>query len=152
FIRNSTWNLLRYADRNLLPPTFDAAGTPVFPATRPNTTIGQLLTAESRGHSSYNGLLLKLNAQLPRRSSLAVNYTFSHTKDDAPDFSFDDIGTLLNPFQPALDRANSSLDVRHNFNVSAVVNLVKGFKLNPIFIARSGSPYTPIIGFDTQRD
>ncbi|MGH9595183.1 MAG: hypothetical protein ACRD3K_00150, partial [Edaphobacter sp.] len=27
-----------------------------------------------------------------------------------------------------------------------------GFKFNPIFIARSGQPYTPLIGFDTQHD
>jgi len=152
YIRNSTWDLLRYADRNLLPPTFDATGLPVFPATRPNGSIGQLLRAESRGHSSYDGLLVKLNAQLPHRSSVAVNYTLSRTRPDAPEFSFDGIGTLLDPFHPALDRADSTLDVRHNFNVSAIFNFVWGLKLNPIFIARSGAPYTPIVGFDTQRD
>jgi len=27
-----------------------------------------------------------------------------------------------------------------------------GFKFNPILVARSGLPYTPIIGFDTQND
>ena len=152
YVRNSTWDLLRYADRNLGTPAFDASGVPVFPATRPITNIGQLLTAESRGHSSYNGLLVKLNAQLPHRSQLAVNYTFSHTKDDAPEFSFDGISSLLDPFHPALDRADSTLDIRHNFNVSAVFNFIWGLKLNPILIARSGASYTPIVGFDTQRD
>ena len=42
--------------------------------------------------------------------------------------------------------------MRNNFNVSAITNLPKGFKINPIFVARSGMPYTPIIGFDTQND
>jgi hypothetical protein len=37
-------------------------------------------------------------------------------------------------------------------NVSAIFNLPLGFKCNPMFLARSGRPYTPIIGFDTQHD
>jgi len=59
---------------------------------------------------------------------------------------------VLDPFDLALDRSDSSQDVRHNFNVSGVYNLPLGFKLNPIFLARSGLPYTPVIGFDTQND
>jgi len=42
--------------------------------------------------------------------------------------------------------------VRNNFNISAITNLPKGFKVNPILVARSGAPYTGIIGFDTQND
>ena len=41
---------------------------------------------------------------------------------------------------------------RNSFNLSAIANLPLGFKFNPILIARSGLPYTPIIGFDTQND
>src|SRR5581483_9592820 len=50
------------------------------------------------------------------------------------------------------ERAFSSFDTRNNFNVSAVINLPLGFKFNPVLLARSGFPYTPIVGFDLQND
>jgi hypothetical protein len=37
-------------------------------------------------------------------------------------------------------------------NINAIVNLPAGFKVNPLFVAHSGLPYTPIVGFDTQND
>jgi hypothetical protein len=115
-------------------------------------SFGQLLTYESRAHSSFDGLLARANLQLPKRSSLAFNYTLSRTRDDHPLDSPRDLRTLLDPFNPRLDAGYSSLDARHSFNVSGVVNLPAGFKVNPIIIARSGLPYTPVIGFDTQND
>jgi hypothetical protein len=152
YARNSTWGLPRLANRNLNAPTLDATGMPIFPATRPDMSFGQLLTYESRAHSSFDGLLATANLQLPKRSSLAFNYTLSRTRDDHPLDSPRDLRTLLDPFNPRLDAGYSSLDARHSFNVSGVVNLPAGFKVNPIIIARSGLPYTPVIGFDTQND
>jgi hypothetical protein len=152
YARNSTWNLPRLADRNLNVPTIDATGMPIFPVTLLDTSIGQLLTYESRAHASFDGLLATANLQLPKRSSLAFNYTLSRTRDDHPLDAARDVTALLNPFVPSLDAGYSSLDARHSFNVSGVVNLPAGFKVNPIIIARSGLPYTPVIGFDTQND
>ena len=60
--------------------------------------------------------------------------------------------SALNPFDLSADGAYSSFDVRNSFNLSAITNLPYGFKFNPILFARSGLPYTPIIGFDTQND
>jgi hypothetical protein len=37
-------------------------------------------------------------------------------------------------------------------NLNAIFNLTTGFKANPLFVVRSGLPYTPIVGFDTQND
>jgi hypothetical protein len=152
YARNSTWALPRLANRNLNAPTIDATGMPIFPALRPDMSIGQLLTYESRAHSSFDGLLATANLQLPKRSSLAFNYTLSRTRDDHPLDTPGDLRTLLDPFDPSLDAGYSSLDARHSFNLSGVVNLPAGFKVNPILIARSGLPYTPVIGFDTQND
>jgi hypothetical protein len=96
--------------------------------------------------------LLTATLQLSRRSQLTANYTLSRSRDNdaflgpfAPDLT-------LNPFAPSTDKAFSSLDARHNLNVNAVVNLPFGFKVNPVLVARSGLPYTPIIGFDTNND
>jgi hypothetical protein len=156
YMHNSTWRLERRLDLNLFNPaavTPIVAGTlPVFAATRPNPNIGRLLTEESDSHSDYNGLLLSSVSQIGRRSSLTVNYTFSQTHDDDSNTGPYSIDAALDPFNLQAERGYSSLDVRQVLNMSAVFNLPLGLKCNPIFVARSGRPYTPIIGFDTQHD
>jgi hypothetical protein len=91
-------------------------------------------------------------AQVGRRSQLTVNYTLARSRDDGSLFDPFQPIPALDPFHPRLDAAYSDFDIRNNFNVSAVFNLPKGFKVNPILVAKSGAPYTPIIGFDTQND
>lgn len=152
YLRNSTWRLPRTLNDNLFPPTFTAAGLPVFPAARPDPTVGRHLLTESTAHSSYDGLLLTTTVQLPRRSSLSANYTLSRTRDDDTSLGPFSRQAALDPFDLALERGYSSLDMRHNFNLSAVINLPRGFKANPILIARSGLPYTPVVGYDLQND
>ena len=151
YLRNSTWRLERRLDLNLANPVV-TAGLPVFPTTRPNPFIGRLLSEESDAHSSYNGLLLSSSNQIGRRSSLNVNYTFSQTHDDDSNIGPYGIDAALSPFDLPLERGASSLDVRQVLNVSAIFNLPYGLKINPLFLAHSGRPYTPIIGFDTQHD
>jgi hypothetical protein len=152
FLRNSTWDLQTRADQNLFPPTIAQSGMPIFPAMRPMTQIGQLLVNQSSAHSSYNGLLITTNLQVSPRTQITANYTLSSTRDDSTSLGPFAPDSVLNPFNPAADRGYSNLDVRNNFNVSAVINLPFGFKVNPILIARSGLSYTPIIGFDIQND
>ena len=60
--------------------------------------------------------------------------------------------STLNPFDLAAEGAYSSFDVRNSFNLSAITNLPWGLKFNPVLVARSGLPYYPVIGFDTQFD
>ena len=81
-----------------------------------------------------------------------ANYTLSRTRDNNSNLGPFTRVPGLNPYDLSADGSDSSFDVRNNFNVSAITNLPKGFKINPIFVARSGMPYTPIIGFDTQND
>ena len=42
YLRNSTWHLQRRLDRNLFAPTINATGMPIYPAGRPNPSIGIL--------------------------------------------------------------------------------------------------------------
>ena len=70
YVMNSTWDLQQMVNQNLFPPTYDASGMPIFPLTRPNSNIGQLLVNESSAHSSYDGLLVTASFQLPHRSQL----------------------------------------------------------------------------------
>jgi hypothetical protein len=152
YLHGSTWRLQRRFDLNLNPPTSNSTGLPIFPTTRPNSSIGRELVNESQAHSDYNGLLLSSVAQIGRRSQLTVNYTLSQTHDDDTNTGQYGIDAALNPYDPKIERAFSLQDIRNVLNVSGIFNLPLGLKLNPIFLAQSGRPYTPIIGFDTQGD
>jgi hypothetical protein len=152
YLRNSTWALQRLVNENLLAPSFAASGMPVFPAARPDANVGEFLVNSSNGHSTYNGMTVTANAQMGRRSQLMVNYTLAKSRDDGSRFDPFQPTPVLDPFHPQADAAYSDFDIRHNLNVSAVFNLPKGFKMNPILLAHSGAPYNPIIGFDTQND
>ena len=152
YLHNSTWDLQQMVSQNLFPPTYDASGMPIFPLQRPDHSIGQLLVNDSSAHSSYNGMLLTANFQLPKRSQLVANYTLSSTRDNNSNLGPFTRVPGLNPYNLSADGSSSSFDVRNSFNLSAITNLPYGFKINPILVARSGMPYTPIIGFDTQSD
>lgn len=152
YVHNSTWDLQVLLNQNLFPPTYDPSGLPIFPATRPDPNVGQLLINQSSAHSSYDGMLLTANFQLPHRSQISANYTLSRARDDDSNYGPFPLMSVLNPFNLAADAAYSNFDVRNSFNLSAITNLPLGFKFNPILFARSGLPYTPIIGFDTQGD
>ncbi len=152
YVHSSTWDLQQLLNLNLFAPTYDAAGMPIFPSVRPDAAVGQMLINESSAHSSYDGLLLTANLQLPKRSQLMANYTLSRTLDNNSNLGPFSLVSTLNPFNPSADGAYSNFDVRNSFNLSAITNLPLGFKFNPILIARSGLPYTPVIGFDTQLD
>jgi len=152
YVHNSTWDLQQLLNQNLFPPTYDSSGMPFFPAQRPDPAVGQLLVNTSSAHSSYDGMLLTANFQLPHRSQLSANYTLARARDDNSNLGPFTLVSALNPFNLAAEAAYSNFDVRNSFNLSAITNLPLGFKINPILIARSGLPYTPIIGFDTQND
>jgi hypothetical protein len=152
YVHGSTWNLQRAIDQNLAPPTTNSVGIPIFPLVRPNPTIGRLLVNESSAHSSYDGLLLTATSQISRRTTITANYTLSRTRDDDSNLGPYSIDSALNPYDLNIEAADSLQDVRNNFNLSAVLNLPVGFKFNPVLVARSGQPYNPIIGFDTQND
>ncbi len=151
-MRNSTWDLQLLANQNLFPPTYDASGMPIFPTVRPDENVGQLLLNQSSAHSSYDGFLVTANIQLPHRSQIAANYTLARTRDNNSNLGPFSLVSTLNPFNLAAEGADSSFGVRNSFNLSAITNLPWGLKFNPILVARSGLPYTPVIGFDTQFD
>ena len=152
YLRNSTWGLERQLDENLNPPTGTLNGNPVFPSTRPIAGVGRALVEQSAAHSTYDGGFVSVKAPISARSTLMANYTLSRTIDDDSSVNPYSPVTAVNPFSLGQERADSLNDVRNIFNLNAIFNLPAGFKANPLFVARSGMPYTPIIGFDTQND
>jgi hypothetical protein len=152
YLRNSTWGLERQLDENLNPPTGALNGNPIFPSTRPIAGVGRVLVEQSAAHSTYDGGFVSVKAPISARSTLMANYTLSCTIDDDSSVNPYSPVTTVNPFSLRQERADSLMDVRNIFNLNAIFNLPAGFKANPLFVARSGMPYTPIIGFDTQSD
>jgi hypothetical protein len=152
YLRNSTWDLERRLDENLNPPTGTLNGNPVFPSTRPIAGVGQMLVEQSSAHSTYDGGFVSVKAPISARSTLMANYTLSRAIDYDSSINPYSPVTAVNPFALRQERADSLVDVRNIFNLNAIFNLPAGFKANPLFVARSGMPYTPIIGFDTQND
>ncbi len=152
FLRDSTWGLERQLDQNLSPPTGSLNGNPVFPSTRPIAGVGRLLIEQSTAHSSYDGGFFTVKAPVTARSTLLASYTLARTQDDDDSTNPYSPVTAVNPFALRQERAYSQLDARNTLNLNAIFDLPLGFKANPLFMARSGFPYTPIIGFDTQND
>jgi hypothetical protein len=152
YLHNSTWDLERRLDENLNPPTGTLNGNPIFPPTRPIACVGRVLVEQSAAHSTYDGGFVSVKAPISARSTLMANYTLSHTIDDDSSVNPYSPVTAVNPFSLYQERANSLMDARQTFNMNAIFNLPVGFKANPLFVTRSGMPYTPIVGFDTQND
>ncbi len=154
YIHNSTYNLQRRLDRNLFAPTLQASGFPIFSATRPNPTISQLEINESTAHSSYDALTLSLRRRFAQRFQFEANYTFANNRDDDSNERNFSRQTTLNPFNLQAEEGPSKQDVRHNLNLSGLVDLGYGFTLSGIVVTRSGFPYTAVIedGTDTNND
>ena len=152
YVHSTTKYLQRRLDRNLFPPTIDATGMPIFPGTRPNPAIGALSINESTASSEYDALAVSLTRRLANRFQMQANYTLARNTDDDSNEHLFRRETALNPFDVAPEWAYSKNDVRHNVNFNALADIPGGFTAGAIVFARTGTPYTPIIGFDTQND
>ncbi len=152
YIRNSTWNLQRRVNRNLFPPTIDETGMPIFPDERPIPDVDWLSINESSAHSTYDGMTVTLTRRFADRFQFQANYTLARSVDDDSNERNFSQEPALNPFDLTMDAGYSKQDVRHNFNLSGLVDLGYGFTLSSVLITRSGFPYTPVIGFDIQND
>jgi hypothetical protein len=100
------------------------------------------------GNSNYNALELSLR-HTSRRLQLFASYTFSKSIDQSSN-----VGEEVNPSDPALSRALSAFDVKHNFVVSYAYDLpfeylfgtsnrwTKGWTISGITHFSSGFPVT----------
>ena len=108
---------------------------------------------ETTANSSYNALQASLTMRERRGFTTSINYTWSHSIDNASDGQ-DYVANATQPdnsFRTDLERANSNFDVRHRFVATFsydVPNLIKryprlgdGWQLNGILTLRSGSPF-----------
>jgi len=144
-------NLQRRLDRNLFPPTYNAVGLPIYPSVRPNPAFAQIEVNESTARARYDAMLLTVS-QRTARTFFQANYTLGLNKDDDSNERNFSREVTLDVFNPGVEYTYSKQDVRHNVNVSGVVDLTRGWTVGAIVIARSGFPYTAVIGSDQQGD
>jgi hypothetical protein len=152
YVHSTTSNLQRRLDRNLYPPVVNSAGMPIFPTVRPDPTIGILSVNESTASSRYDALTASFTRRMTTRFQMQANYAYAMNKDDDTNEHLFRREPTLNPFDLDAEWAYSKNDVRHNLNVNALAELPGGFTTGAILFARTGMPYTPTIGFDTQND
>ncbi len=152
YIHNSTWNLQRRLDRNLFAPTISAAGMPIFPKERPNTSIGKYSVSESSAHSSYDAFVLAVASSTAKRLNFQANYTLGRTLDDDSNERSFNKELAMNPFDLSIERGYSKQDVRHTFSLLSWVDLPRQFTFSAVVLTHSGFPYTPIVGYDVQND
>lgn len=160
--------------RNLL-ATRDIGGGGTAQA---RNTLGQFIAAsayENRASAQYDALQVQLQKRLSHNVQGQISYTWSHNIDDSTGVfagigeGRGSIGGPQNPFCLRCERGNSSLDVRHLLNASAIVDvpfgkgqrffssnatadkIIGGIQLNFIVTGRSGYPFTVVDGNNGSR-
>lgn len=151
YIHGTTSSLQRRLDRNLSPPIINAQGTPIFSSPRPNPTIAQLDVNESTAKARYDAGIVTVSIR-HRRAQIQATYTLAVNKDDDSNERNFSRQVTFNPFDLASEFTYSKQDVRHNLNTTALFDLPGGVSVGAILIARSGFPYTAVIGSDQQGD
>jgi hypothetical protein len=103
--------------------TFLGDGRPIFASTRIFPAFGNILSAESVGHSTYNGANLTLRKVATRGVEVYATYTWSHAIDNAPEQNNIDSSNFLpaDPTNRSRDRGDSLTDKRHVFNMTSVL-------------------------------
>ena len=112
------------------------------------------------GTASYNALMLSAEHRLSNHFSMLMNYTWAHCIAD-PQTTELSGPIYTNPSNRRFDRGNcTAVDVRHNFNLSAVLQsphyskqfvqwVAGGWQLAPIVGAHTGADFTVSTGVDT---
>lgn len=135
--------LFRYVDLNQINP---ATGTAAFPA------FEFINNFQSSASSSYNSLQTALSFRSWHNLSSTVNYTWSHSIDNASDGQ-DYVPNATQPdnsFRPDLERASSNFDMRHkfswtfNYQVPSFAEnkwLGKGWSFDGVLTLAAGQPF-----------
>jgi hypothetical protein len=121
---------------------------------------GQLEYLDDGGTAGYDALMVSAEHRLSNHFSMLANYTFAHCIGDPPSTELS--GPIYtNPANRRFDRGNcTAVDVRHNFNLSAVLQspryasrplrwIAGDWQLAPIVGLRTGSFFTITSGVDS---
>ena len=147
--------LFRYRDINqpVNPSVSSARPFDSGPFAPSGGTFFYVNNLETTANSSYNALQTTLTIRERHGITSMINYTWSHSIDNASDGQ-DYVANATQPdnsHRPDQERANSNFDVRHRFVASFTYDipplskqfpkLGDGWQLNAILTLRTGSPF-----------
>jgi Carboxypeptidase regulatory-like domain/TonB-dependent Receptor Plug Domain/TonB dependent receptor len=144
YVGSNGTKLFRFVDLNQGDP---ATGI------RPNSNYYYILNFESAANSNYNSLQTSLKVRDLHGFTSTVNYTWSHSIDNASDGQ--DYAPFQaqpdNSFNPANERSNSGFDVRHRFTwlwnyripeARSMHMLTGGWGISGVVTLATGMPFT----------
>ena len=135
------------------PRPFDNGPFPPSPPSPGGTTFFYVNNFESSANSNYNALQASLRIRNMKGFETTINYTYSHSIDNASDGQ-DFVANATQPnnsYRPDLERGNSNFDVRHRFvwmwNYTfptwkgPLAKLTDGWGFNSVITLQSGQPF-----------
>ena len=121
----------------------------------PFTGFRSLYFQFNGGHTEYHALKLGVTKRFSNRYAAQLNYTYGHARGDVDNFR---LNTAFVPGLTALDGDRgyqwgpSDTDVPHVFVASGTYEAPFGIRVGGILFARSGFPYTGVVGVDSDGD
>ena len=112
----------------------------------------------SGGYSNYDALQVQYQRRLTRGLQALVSYTFGKSLDNVSEETQNNLQSPTGRFDPDLDYAPSSFDVRHSFNGAVSYEIPSpfenglakkifgGFGIDAIFRARTATPVNLVSG------
>ena len=159
-----TWDRGRSAPTTRPCTTSRSPGPGSIQARRPIPQLGPIRSIRFDGKSIYHGLTFKAEQRLRRNYAYNVSYTLSTSTDDASSPGPTEAETnvpqdVRNIFDETGEWAHSSFDHRHLFVASApyqfprrcreaATAVLGGWRVNAVFFAQSGAPFTVNLGVD----
>ena len=139
--------------RNLNQPFRDPTGKLTLQQRRPFNTqypnVSSISWLETAGNSQYNSFQTSLRTTGYHGLSGQIAYTLAHGRDD---MSYARNGAPQDSYNLKGDYSNSDFDIRHTISAYALYDvpnfaksmprLGKGWQLNTIFIAHTGTPFS----------
>lgn len=150
----------RVRNLNLLPPTVDATGRPIYinlslasnAALRPFPKYAFAYLTESSARSLYRAMTATTNIRR-KRFTLDATYTlgFSKSQDDHENGGFSS-ANYVDAFDLNNEYNWSNIDQRHQFAANSLISLPYGFEITNTVRLNSGRPFSPRTGTDSNND
>jgi hypothetical protein len=105
--------------------------------TRPNGLLENIYQYQSEGEFEQNQLIVNLNYRLGSKLTLFGYYSLGYAHSDTGGAN----SFPSNPYDILGDYGRASFDTRHRVFLGGTVTLPMGFRLNPLLVAASGSPF-----------
>lgn len=134
---------------NINPPECPALPCDASTAPRPLGSPDNIYQYQSEGTFKQNQLIVNSSIRVGAKLSLFGYYTLNYANSDtgAGAGSFPSFDNNI-----SLDYGRSAFDIRHRFFFGGTIGLPHAFRLSPIMMASSGTPYNVTTGQDLNGD